>query len=438
MQKHVVLPNYLAEGIRPLRQCFPKRPNLIVFDTETESRITGEPYLLTFYDGIKPQYLRVDTETILTEFMEYLISRCTRHKSNILFAHNLQFDLTAVLCKKQCEIFRWLKPPPIQAYNGNELLGTIEVFPQKTWFAQVKLSNRANAKVVDSGNFIRGSLHEISRALELPHKKETKPDWLGRRPEGKKEWKELIRYCLHEIRAEYELTRLILGIHEKYDIQFTVSTAQLGSKVFRRHFLKQRIPQVPPHVRRLAELCIHGGRAGCFVKTPIVIPDIRMYDYDSFYSWSMATLPPMTKGVWEKVDEFVDGSEGFYQITGKVAKCTYPVVTKSPSRFDYANGQHVKDIPVSSYELREALRKDEIEIDEITGWVWNPKETAENPFADFVEHFYRLKNQSRDNFPLYTQNKLLLNSLYGKTYQAIRQTDSRKNPNSSAIPRLDV
>jgi len=367
MDKNVIIPKYLMNGIKPLKNSFPKRPNLIVFDTETESRITGEPYLLTFYDGAKPVYLRVDRETILIQFTKYLLSKCTHHKSNILFAHNLQFDLTAILCKSEYEIFQWLKPPTIEVYDGKEWLGNIEVFSQKTWFAQIKLRTKANVKLVDSGNFLRGSLYEISRALDLPHKKETKPKWLGRKPQNAKEWKELIRYCRAEIKAEYSLAQYILGIHKKYDVQYTVSIAQLGSKVFRKHFLKERIAQPPPHVRKLAEFCIHGGRAGCFEKTPIVIPDVKMYDYNSFYPWAMANLPPITKGEWQKVNKFVTDLEGFYQVSGKVAECPYPVIIKSPSRFAYATGEYVHNIPVPSYELREALRLNEIEVDEITG-----------------------------------------------------------------------
>ena len=53
MDKNVIIPKYLMNGIKPLKNSFPKRSNLLVFDTETESRITGEPYLLTFYDGVE-------------------------------------------------------------------------------------------------------------------------------------------------------------------------------------------------------------------------------------------------------------------------------------------------------------------------------------------------------------------------------------------------
>lgn len=143
MDKNVYLPHYLLNGIQPLKNNFPKRSNLLVFDTETESRVTGEPYLLIFYNGTKTVYLRVNKNTILTEFMKYLAQHCWRKQSNILFAHNLQFDLTAILCKKEFTIFKWLKPPIIEVNDKAEYLGTVEVFPQKTCFGQIKLKNKA-------------------------------------------------------------------------------------------------------------------------------------------------------------------------------------------------------------------------------------------------------------------------------------------------------
>jgi hypothetical protein len=420
LKKKVVIPQWLMEGVRPLKNSYPKRPNMIVFDTETESRETGDPYLLTFYDGVKPTYLRVTPKTIAQEFMIYLGSHCPNRRSHILFAHNLQFDITAILVLNQEEIFRWRKPPPIKICGEEGVLGIIKIFPQKTWFAQIHLPNGANVKVVDSGNFIRGSLFNISRELNLRCKKERAPDWLGREPQNKYEWKELIRYCRADIKAEYALEEYVLGIHRKYDAGFSVSIAQLGSKIFRKHFLREKIPQTHYPVRGLAEFCIHGGRAECFTPHPIVIPGVKMYDYNSFYPWAMANLPPLTKGKWEHVSKFNEEYEGLYKVTGYVTSCHCPLVLKSSQGFHFARDEHVKGLPLVSYELREALKAQEIILDDIEGWVWVPDDDAVNPFKVFVEEFYGLKEQHRGETSQYLQYKLLLNSLYGKTYQALR------------------
>lgn len=425
MNKKIFLPYWLWVGVKPLKNSFPKRYKLIVFDTETESATTGKPYLLVFYDGEKPKYVKVKPETIADEFFSYLISRCPQRCSNILFAHNLPFDLTAVLTSKEIEAFVWQKPPTLI-----HPFGKITVYPQKTWFAQIELKNGAYVKVVDSANFIKGSLFNLSRILNLEHKKRQRPDFVkeGRKPKNETEWRELLRYCCDEIKAEYDLAKFILSMHREYNVGFCVSIPGLAAKVFRKHFLKKVIPQVAPWIRKLVELSIHGGRTSCFTPAPVVIPNVKMYDYNSFYPWAMANLPPLTEGKWLRVNDFVDEHEGFYLIYGFVRKCKYPIILKHAWDFKFANGERIRKVPISSYELREALRAKEFEPEKITGYIWIPSKDAVNPFRDYVDEFYKAKSETSKEDPLYLTNKILLNSLYGKTCQALRLTDYEEEP----------
>jgi hypothetical protein len=147
--------------------------------------------------------------------------------------------------------------------------------------------------VVDSNYFIGGSLYDLSRNLGFNYKKRERPPFVeeGRAPKNREELKTLYRYCGEEIKAEHGLAKYILSIHKNYDIAYSVSQAQLASKIFRKHFMKELITQIHPEVRRIAEQTIHGGRANTFVETPIVIPNIKMYDYNSFYPYAMTKLP---------------------------------------------------------------------------------------------------------------------------------------------------
>src|SRR5208282_1087086 len=95
---------------------------------------------------------------------------------------------------------------------------------------------------------------------------------------------------------------------------------------------------------------------------------------------------------------------------------------------EYANGETIKDVPITSYELREALRSRELKLSSITGWIWKPAPEAINPFKDYVEEFYRKKRETSEDDPRYITNKLLLNSLYGKTYQAIHADGYEEEP----------
>ncbi len=424
MDKQVIIPKYLQEAINPLSRGYPKKVKLLVFDVETEN---GKPYFLIFNNGEKVTYFRVTPETVLDKFMQYLNEQTVKNQCNILLAHNLQFDLFAVLCKREREIAKYRNPPPVV-----HPLGTFtKIVYMKTQFAQLKLKNGAHVKLIDSFNFVKGSLKNISIKLGFKNKKRNRPDFVndGRAPRDRKEWQKLYRYCNSEIKATYELSEFILNTHKTYDCGICVSSSQLASKVFRKHFLKSPIPQVPPYLHQLAIETIHGGRAEVFVKTPVVIPDVKMYDFNSFYPWAMANLPPITSGKWEHVNQFGQDHEGLYRVTGIVKKCKYPIILKNAKNFDYANGERIFETPITSYELREALRSGEFEPEKIIGWVWIPEKHAENPFKEYVGHFYEKKNSTEKEDPRFTTYKMLLNCLYGKTYQTIRRTDYEEEPN---------
>jgi len=424
MDKQVIIPKYLQDAINPLSRGYPKKVKLLVFDVETEN---GKPYFLIFNNGEKVAYFKVTPEDILDIFLKYLNEQTVKNQCNILLAHNLQFDLFAVLCKREREIAKYRNPPPVIHH-----LGTFtKIVYMKTQFAQLKLKNSAHVKLIDSFNFVKGSLKNISIKLGFKNKKRDRPCFVneGRAPRNRKEWQKLYLYCNSEIKATYELAEFILEIHKEYDCGICVSSSQLASKVFRKHFLKSPIPQVPPYIHQLAIETIHGGRAEVFVKTPIVIPDVKMYDFNSFYPWAMANLPLITSGRWEHVYQFVNEYEGLYRATGYVKKCRYPIILKTFRNFEYANGERIVDAPVTSYELREAFKSEEFDSEKINGWIWIPDDNSKNPFEDYVKQFYEKKNSVVKEDPRFVTYKLLLNCLYGKTYQTVRLTDYEEEPN---------
>jgi hypothetical protein len=443
MDKTVLLPKYLQESIRPLKQGFPKRVKALVFDTET---CEGSPYLLTFYNGEKVSFFRVQENTILEEFFRYLLEHCTSRKhSYILYCHNLPFDISAVFdCHRQLFSFRTARFI-LKDKNSKKTIAQAKFFTNKVWFLQIKLWNGVSVKVVDTASFMKGSLYQLSRTLRFKYVKRERPFFVeqGKKPLNRKEWLSLYRYCFDEIKAQYELAKYVLETHERYNVPFTVSVAQLASKIFRKHFLKEHIPQIPDHIRTLAEQTIHGGRAGIFVPVPCLVANVSMYDYNSFYPYSMANLPNITKGEWKKVDSFDYEHEGFYRISGFVKPCKYPIIIKSLSSMDYASNEFVSNIPVSSYELREALETQELDLKKLEGYVWLPHNEAKNPFKDYVLHFYQEKENYEKGSPLYIKAKLLLNSLYGKCYQTLidprseNREDYRVYPEDRQIRKIE-
>ena len=76
MDKIILIPPNLKEQIIPLKNHYPRKVNLITFDTETER---GLPYFLTFYNGEKITYFKVASQDILDIFLEYLSKHCSKH-----------------------------------------------------------------------------------------------------------------------------------------------------------------------------------------------------------------------------------------------------------------------------------------------------------------------------------------------------------------------
>lgn len=432
MKKKIILPSYLTVSVNPLKRGFPKYYKVFVADVETAN---GKPYLLTLYNGEKIELIEVKPETIEIEFVKYLKENCkTKGCTYLLFFHNMQFDITAILNQNE-HMFEYLNPPIFVTHDqeGNKL-GETKVYAQKVWYGRVIVNKGVRVKLLDSTNFIIGSLYNISRKLNLDHKKPERPKGVEKGKEVQSlKHPEFKHYVTQEILAEYDLANYIVDMHRKYNVNFCVSSSQFASKVFKKHFLKEPITQTPPYVRKLAELSLHGGRADYFERGIRVIPDVKLYDYNSFYSYALYHLPPLTKGKWENVKEFVDDYEGFYIVSAYVNKCKYPLVLKDSASFEYANGEKIENVVITSYELREALRSKEIEVNKVNGWIWIPDKDAVNPFKGYVKEFYDLKRLTSKDNPLYIVYKLLLNQLYGKTYQTVRLTDYDETPDYEIV-----
>jgi len=270
LDKKVRVPIYLRENVKPMKRGYPKKINLMVFDTETESSTTGRAYLLTFsnsekcfslpipyedieypsdthYENGKVEKKNVMSSSITRIFLETLREKCRKGYNNVLFAHNLWFDLSAVLDKLAFDIFNVQRAFPFYVWQNGEYLGTIRVYHKKQLFATVRLPNKVMVTIIDTGNFIRGSLWKISRKLGLKHAKRKRPDFVnkGRSPNTVQEWKMLREYCIDEINAQYDLAEFILEkMHKPYDVPRSVSTAHLSSYIFRKNFIKTPIQQI--------------------------------------------------------------------------------------------------------------------------------------------------------------------------------------------------
>lgn len=427
LRKKVILHKPVVDGVFKLDKQFPRRLKTLAFMTETDK---GIPYMLIFYDGKKVDYIRVKKTNVLDKFLEYLNKKFAGSRprtTNVLFTRKLPYHITATLCRYETRMFKYTVPPTLI-----HPLGKVWVTLDGPGFASIKLPNKIKIRCLDVQSFLKGALYNIAKELRLKHGSDVRPAFEKspeRKPTNRKEWQSTYRRCRANIITLYELGDFIIKMHKKFNVPIALTAPSFAANVLRKHFIKEFIPQAPPHVRNLAELTMHGGMVGAVIDESSAIYDVNYYDINSFYPWGLYNLPPLTKGKWEYVSRFVSEYEGFYKISGYVKACIYPVIPKvTISGLHYANGEKVENLPVTSYELREALLKKEVELTRIEGYVWVPQEGSYNPFKDYVSTFYTLKRGAREGTSQYEMYKLLLVSIYGKTYQTFLEPEFKGEP----------
>jgi hypothetical protein len=291
-------------------------------------------------------------------------------------------------------------------------------------FQTVKGFKKSNViKIVDSGNFLHGSLNNLcsKEQLNLNHKKMNTPKGLG---DYYLNDEYFTKYALNDVLVEYDLADYIIKMHKEYDIPPTISIAQMAQYVFTKNFMRDDTIIMPfKKLMKWCELSYHGGKNGFYLDKSCKINDVYDIDVNSMYPYAMVSIPPMTSGQYKTVYEVSDKYEGIYCINGYANNCKYPIIPDH--EFQYIVDNPIHNIWITSYELKEALLHNEIKLDKVFGYVWIPNENSRNPMYDYVMHFYDKKKNTPKSDSRYIMYKTLMNSLYGKFIQNLRY-DTKK------------
>lgn len=403
-------------GLQPNHRSGAQDYTLFAFDTETAQ---GYPYTLQTTDGAAPRLEYLRPRQFLPRLVRMVRGIRSGRGSVVLAGFNLAYDLPAVLypnAKRFAE----------QTFTLRCLGATVEVFYGRVSFAKIHVGRKI-VHVMDLYAFVWCSLAKAAAMFNLPVQKQRKPKGLGLRVlRGRK----FEQYALADVEATWHLGQRILDLHRQFDVRLCVSVAQFAGRVFLHHFLKHPIPAAPQEVQRAALLSYHGGKNGFYLPGPAWV-DCREYDLKSAYPWAMSQMPSLSNGYWQHVDFVHPSQEGFYCVTGEVTHDRYPVLYSHD--FLPIRG-HIEQTWITSYELREALHADEVRVESVEGWIWNPTST-DQPLREFVEEFYRRKQtatqpQEREMY------KLMLNSLYGKFIQLNQEPDGTERPGALFHPVL--
>lgn len=412
LQRNITIPKHVRKGIGHRKSGFPDRVRFFAGDCET---CEGEPITIQLAESDKEaDLLWISSKTILPAFLGWMRKRLLKKQVNVCYFHNLNFDLVALLYDYKD---RFTESKFSFEAEGVE----IEVLAGKLYYAKIKWPDGTILHLVDSFRFYTTSLKKIGKALKCANVKREAPAGLGKKRFTVKD-KDFIEYAKQDAMLGYEVARHIVFMHEEFDVPLSISAPQFAARVFQKYYLKEgdRIELPNRRVIQASVSAYHGGKNGFYVK-PGLYRDVSEIDISSAYPHAMSNLPQFLKGRYGTVTEYKKGFAGMYCVTGLMKKCRYPV-------FLYHNGKpvvgpcEVKRLWVTSYELEEALSRKEFISSKVFGWIWIPDEKeTRNPLVDYVKHFYRLKEESGKEHPMYHTYKLCLNSLYGKFMQNIEE-----------------
>ncbi len=392
------------------------------YDTET---FDGKCYLICRSDSqgnnaVCKIPFDAEQETGLSMILEFLIGGENRRGGDkaLRIFYNLNYDVRAIL--------RWMTEESVsELYNKGKVMvsGYTITFLSKKLFRIVK--NKRGVSFFDIAQFYGGSL-DFNAKKYLGDKKKSSIDSkiLGSSiVYWNDNYNEIVKYCIHDCYLTAKLAELFFNkLRENMDFvtRKPFSTGSISQEYFLKECFIPTVHEIPEEVLALHQDSYRGGRIELLQKG--YFESVNAYDIKSAYPAVMRDLLDYGNGVW--TDTKFPSKEceaGIYRIKldwfhDYIAP--FPVVTDYGSI--YPNGEY--EVIVNEKELRFLDKYSEFGSYEVLdGWEFNSYRN-EYPYREKIDYLFEKKESASDATEklLY---KLFINSIYGKTAQAIDQRD---------------
>ena len=397
-----------------LEDNYTKPDYIIGFDTET---CNGEIITMQFSSSRGDVIKECNVSNSLDVFFNYLE---TFNGNIIVYCFNASFDLPQVF-RKFLDLFQQ-DDFEIQTRGWQ-----CKVFCSRNWHSIFK-STKNHVFFLDIHCYFSGNLKSVSASFGLEVGKLDRPEGLGYKKFNIKKDHVFVEYALMDARLCYLMGLKIDEMHEHYDIPQSTSSANFAEKVFRRNFIHvgERIQYTPTSAMRLAELTYHGGKNGYYLDTPCHAKNCYEYDFNSAYPYAMYSLPSFLGGNFVKSTKLSDKYIGVYKYKGVIKPCPYGSLFDLEFHY-FKNVKRPVEGYATSFEIIEAVRSNELELERVSGYIWQP-ESEESPLKRYVQFFWEQKNKLKKGTVQYLFAKLCLNSLYGKFVQ--------RNPSKQTTAKL--
>jgi hypothetical protein len=318
-------------------------------------------------------------------------------KNKIVYAHNAEYDLSAIYGN----IY---KLDPNAIFNGKFISCTNGV-----------------CRFADSFNLLPASVESIGELIGI-HKK--KLGNVKKTKEGniissvKHFWRD-VDYCERDCEIVY---KALQGLFDEAEPSYTIGSLSL--KIFRANFLQNTI--------KVNGLCdkffdaLYGGRTEAF---KIGTVDANVYDINSAYPYAMRELrfPDPSRVRFAKTKDWQmylrERERSYYKYEGMIS-ATVTISDKINIPMLPFRGEDKLLFPVGTFrgswtlnEFRYAYLNFDVSVNKVHELIIS--ESIESPFIEFIDHYYELRNNTKNEFERY-RYKLFMNNLYGKLIQRAR------------------
>jgi hypothetical protein len=349
---------------------------------------------------------------VLDQFLSWIYERTThiRNAEVAIYGFNLSYEFA--------EIFGQV---PEELRNVGQFIITddfaglteyeITVYADKRYYMKIKnLRTHRIVTVYDAFSFYHMKLSEAVAIIG-----ETKLDAdRSRFTRRDLDDPQFIAYAKRDAYITRRLGEHIIGLHEAYDLRTTISAPHFAASMFRHHYLNSVIPMPDEDLEQYGLWAYHGGRNGYYQPDPAELDNAYNVDIRSAYCEAMYQLPDIELATWRHTDTYEPGVHAVWHVTIDSDPCEYGGQLMTNGGKLVGPGRH--EVYTTSYELDMALRRGEVTLVSCNGYVMEgPPGGA---FVRYVDEWYERKRTAKTPADRATA-KLLLLSLYGKTFQKV-------------------
>jgi len=312
------------------------------------------------------------------------------------------------------------KISPVKWTIGQYTLGSVDWWDISQFYYKIRLNSAAQRYLNKSKleTCHDGSVLDASRFDDPEYRKKYKID--------------IEKYALIDAQLCGDLVRLTREDFISQKIRF-IKPYSMANVAQRALLDTCKIPTINRYFKpdlvdllQVAHSAYHGGwfeTIGCGIQK-----NIQAFDLASAYPYTMYWLPDISNGVWisgDNEDEWFEYIEkrkpleiGFVEVYIEFPKnrAWNPLIVKS--KIGTLISPRVFKGWISAEEFVEAMKWDP-EFVVVGQWHYFENTNGYYPFRKFIEKFYKIKMESAEDPVAYRVAKVALNSIYGKTVQAV-------------------